>query len=82
MRGLLVATVCLVLFCVLVVPTAVVILYPRPFLPSQDVGAEEEGGMVEGGLVLKVFMADSGQIENIPLEDYLLGVVAGEMPAR
>jgi stage II sporulation protein D len=82
LRGLLVATVCLVLFCVLVVPTAVVILYPRPFLPSQDVGAEEEGGMVEGGLVLKVFMADSGQIENIPLEDYLLGVVAGEMPAR
>ena len=33
------------------------------------------------GPVLKVFQADSNQIKEMPLEDYLVGVVAGEMPA-
>ena len=80
MRGLAVVTVCLVFFCVLVVPTAIVTLYPSPFeSPEMDFG--KGGDTVLTGPVLTVFMADSGKTEQMAIDDYLLGVVAGEMPA-
>lgn len=81
MRSLLTATVLLVFIAVLLVPTAVVSFYPSPKLLPQDPESLGRAEVVEMGPVLKVFQADSNQIKEMPLEDYLVGVVAGEMPA-
>lgn len=82
MRNLLIATVVLVFLVILVVPTAIVSFYPRPSLAPQDLESKGGTDLVETGPILKVYMAESGQIVHMPLEDYLVGVVAAEMPAR
>lgn len=37
---------------------------------------------VTGGLKIKVYIADEGRTDEMPLEEYVQGVVAAEMPAR
>ncbi|BDG61759.1 stage II sporulation protein D [Caldinitratiruptor microaerophilus] len=36
----------------------------------------------EGGLTVSVYFPDTGQIRTLPLDEYLVGVVAAEMPPR
>lgn len=39
------------------------------------------GSQAEGGLTLSVYHAESGQLRTMTLEEYVMGVVAAEMPA-
>jgi stage II sporulation protein D len=68
-----------VLLAVLVLPAAIVSLPGEA--PVTAPTSPEPAGADEGP-VLKVFVATSGQVEEMPLERYLIGVVAAEMPAE
>ncbi|MGI6604904.1 MAG: stage II sporulation protein D [Firmicutes bacterium] len=75
------AWVCMfVLFVVIVVPAAIV-SFPGGLESPEPQSSPRVAERGEGQL-LRVFMAQSGEIEQLPLEKYLVGVVAAEMPAR
>ncbi|HHV08261.1 MAG TPA: stage II sporulation protein D [Firmicutes bacterium] len=82
MRNMLIVTGLLVFVVVLVVPAAIVSFYPRPSLAPQTPESKQGADLVEKGPALKVFFADDDQLKEMWLEDYLVGVVAGEMPAK
>lgn len=76
-------------FIILVIPTIIVL----PFLSTpkeqvtkgKDVLIEKKGEDVtpkKSSIVIPVYRTLSKQVENIPLEEYVIGVVASEMPAR
>ncbi|HKM39723.1 MAG TPA: stage II sporulation protein D, partial [bacterium] len=61
----------------------VVCFYPSPKPPVRGLEKAEGGtGVVELEPAPKVFVAEKGRIEEMAMEEYLIGVVAGEMPAQ
>lgn len=44
-------------------------------------GPKPESGLKSGDIMITVLKTESNKIEEVPLEEYLKGVVAGEMPA-
>lgn len=67
----------LVLFSLVLLPALLVWVCPEgqepPGLSSETTEAPQAA--------VKVFRHESGEVESIPLEEYVMGVVAGEMPA-
>lgn len=67
--------VCTVAFCF-----AVVIVLPALLVLAG--GPRERNDLTDSTIIVNVLMADSGQIVKMPLDEYLVGVVAAEMPAE
>jgi len=68
----------MVIFCLVILPSVLVLLFhseEEPVLPP-----EKKGG-VPIPEHISVYRHASGKTETIPFEDYVKGVVAGEMPA-
>ncbi len=55
---------------------------PLPVMPAQPQLTAEPIGPPVAGPVISVYDADSKEVFQIPLETYLIGVVAGEVPMR
>lgn len=50
---------------------------------SVEVSAKQNSNIIiNGNSTVKVYITESGQIEEVPLEDYICGVVSNEMPAN
>ncbi|MGI6575452.1 MAG: stage II sporulation protein D [bacterium] len=77
MRRLLVGIFAFLFFSVIILPSIVVrgLNWSMPVSPE----AVEEQNMVSPSI--KVFLEQTGNLVEMPLEDYLVGVVAAEMPA-
>lgn len=75
----------LVVFVVLVFPFMVVNLSMNYFAPSNRRGAADDKINISVGdiqaLKIKLYDETSGKLEEMPLEEYVKGVVAAEMPA-
>lgn len=82
LRSFIAAAVLLVAAIVLLIPAAVVSFYPGPKPLPQDIVPGSDARVESMVPMLKVFRASTGMIEEMNLDDYLIGVVAGEMPAR
>ncbi len=68
----------MVIFCLVLLPLLLVSVFPKaeqPPLPQKHEGA------LTTPEYIKVYRHVSGKTETIPFEDYVKGVVAGEMPA-
>lgn len=76
MRSLLLGTFAFLLFTIIVLPALLVrgfdLVGPVPEPPQEETF----------GLTLGVYREETGEIEEMSLEDYVLGVVAAEMPAE
>lgn len=75
----------------LVVPSVLVLIYPEStgMSPQQHVvtTAVSPASMpkISGNVIdfsVRVFRVETGKIDSVPLEDYVAGVVSGEMPAE
>jgi stage II sporulation protein D len=64
----------LILIILVLIPALVVW-----FFQGREPGKRAE--ISPGGIQLRVLHGETGQVETLALEDYLVGVVAGEMPA-
>ncbi|MBN6187045.1 stage II sporulation protein D [Aneurinibacillus sp. BA2021] len=76
---------------VLIVPSALVLMYPEPAeMPPQSHTVhpassaafvpKEKGKVID--FTVRVFRVETGKIDSVPLEDYVAGVLSGEMPAE
>lgn len=65
----------MVVFCLLLLPCFLVAIYPK------ENRGESVPEKVEYDQMITVFRTESGQTERVSLEDYVAGVVAGEMPS-
>ncbi|NLC38740.1 MAG: stage II sporulation protein D [Clostridia bacterium] len=74
MRRFVLGIIILVFIMMVLIPALVV-----SFFRTKEPGKKAE--ITPAGIQLRVLMVDTGQVETMPLEDYLVGVVAGEMPA-
>lgn len=79
MRNFLAGVFIFVLSVVLLLPAIVVSIPAEVRGPAP---AQPEAAGAAGGPDVKVFVAASGKVEVMPLEEYLVGVVAAEMPAE
>lgn len=79
MRSLLAGVFIFVLLAVLVLPAAVIGVTGGARGPT---AAAPEPAAAEPGPSIKVFVTASGKVEEMPLERYLVGVTAAEMPAE
>ncbi len=66
----------MVVFCLLLLPCFLVSVYPK-----SDNEEKELPKKVKYDQMIAVFRTESGQTEHVSLEDYVAGVVAGEMPS-
>ncbi|MDF2656705.1 MAG: spoIID [Bacillota bacterium] len=72
-----------VIFCLIVLPLALVSLYPDTDEPGKvlpETPPKQEGMNVPD--YINVYRTATGKTEAIAFEDYVMGVVAGEMPAN
>jgi len=76
MRSLFLGTFAFLFLTIIVLPTLIVRGLDLAG-PVQETPQEETAG-----LTLRVFREETGEILELPLEDYVLGVVAAEMPAE
>lgn len=80
-----------IVIILLAVPSMLVLIYQAPAEhPVQQV-AEEKGTPISPAVQkqvkhidfsVRVFRVETGKIDTVPLEEYVMGVVAGEMPAE
>ncbi|QOX65581.1 stage II sporulation protein D [Anoxybacterium hadale] len=72
-----------VIFCLIVLPLALVSLYPetdeRVEIPPESPPKQESMNVPD---TINVYRTATGKTESIAFEDYVMGVVAGEMPAN
>ncbi|WP_286883244.1 stage II sporulation protein D [Aneurinibacillus sp. UBA3580] len=72
----------------LVVPSTLVLIYPDPAEPPAQHTRESRSSPAANKAVkyidfsVRVFRVENGKIDTVPLEDYVTGVVSGEMPAE
>ncbi len=67
------------LFVVLVIPTCIILIFPK------EKEQKKQGSIINNNLslddkIVRVRRVSKNKIEEVPLEDYVLGVVSGEMP--
>lgn len=77
MRKLVIATFTVIVIGVIILPVLIVLKHDRPsgeLLPIVDVDSE--------GRSITVFFHETGETKILPLEKYLVGVLAAEMPAE
>ncbi|MDK2926873.1 MAG: stage sporulation protein [Bacillota bacterium] len=79
MRSFWAGVIIFVLLAVLVLPAAVIGLMGGARGPAPEA---PEAARADEGPLLKVFVAARGEVEEMPLERYLVGVTAAEMPAE
>lgn len=83
MTGLIVA----ILGCIMIViPTLIVKLpfgsAPEAIVESEEVSVDLEASLENDSIEVTVQRTDSEEVENVPLEQYVVSVVASEMPAE
>ncbi|WP_124728472.1 stage II sporulation protein D [Staphylospora marina] len=79
MRKQLIVLVGVLLLLILLVPAVLVSLADDP--GTSDVRNESEKGVPTGGPKVRVWLTREQRVEEVPLEVYIRGVVASEMPA-
>lgn len=69
-----------VIFCLVILPLALVSFYPDKEEQSLPEAPPRQGSMQTPDYI-NVYRTATNKVEAIPFEDYVMGVVAGEMPA-
>lgn len=80
-----------IVIILLAIPSMLVLIYPAPAERPVQQAVEERGTPVSPTVQkqvkhidfsVRVFRVETGKINTVPLEEYVMGVVAGEMPAE
>lgn len=72
----------MVIFSLVLLPFTLVTLFHKDAEPAPAPTPVKKEGAIAVPDYIKVYRHDSGKTETIPFEDYVKGVVAGEMPAN